>query len=187
MRIIGVDPGSINCGYGIVDYENDKLTVIEYGIIKPKSGTNEPNSSFLQRLKYLFDTIYNILTKYHIDETAIETQFYHNNAQSLMKLTQARTSIELSSLVLSIPVFEYTPREIKLSITGKGNATKKSVRFMVNSIFNLNIEQKHTDISDALAVAFCHISKKGKARITKNSPRTWREFVEMNTDKIIRT
>ncbi|MGB9912423.1 MAG: crossover junction endodeoxyribonuclease RuvC, partial [Candidatus Kapaibacteriota bacterium] len=96
-----------------------------------------------------------------------------------------RTSVELAALNLNIPVFEYSPREIKLSVTGRGNATKKSVSFMVASILNINLNQTSTDISDALAVALCHIFKKKGQNATKNSPRNWREFIELNPERII--
>lgn len=185
MRILGIDPGSISCGYGIIEEKNALLCVVTYGIIKPRNKTSK--TSFLDGLKVLYDKVALIIDDYHIDEMAIETQFYHKNAQTLMKLTQARTSIELSALNSNLPIFEYSPREIKLSVTGKGNATKKSVRYMVNTILNTNIEQKLNDASDALAVALCHLNKKGLKFQIRNSPRNWREFVEMYPSRIIKS
>jgi crossover junction endodeoxyribonuclease RuvC len=121
MTIIGIDPGSVSCGFGIIEFSNYQLSLVDTGLIKPKSHIS--NSSFIDRLKYLYDAISKVIRNYDIDETAVETQFYHNNAQSLMKLTQARTSVELAALNLNIPVFEYSPLEIKLSVTVRGNAT----------------------------------------------------------------
>ncbi|MCX7909657.1 MAG: crossover junction endodeoxyribonuclease RuvC [Ignavibacteria bacterium] len=183
MRIIGIDPGSISCGYGIIEETNSNISIINFGIIKPRLKSR--TSKFSEVLKILYDDIFNLLIEFNIEEAAIETQFYHKNAQSLMKLTQARTSITLAVLNLNLPIYEYSPREIKQSVTSNGNATKKSVRFMVNSILNINIEKKLTDASDALAVALCHVSKKGKLVLQKNSPRNWREFIEMNPERII--
>lgn len=184
MRIIGIDPGSLSCGYGLIEEIDNNFIVLKYDIIKPR--IKESKNSFINSLKVLYDNISSLLIEYKIDEMAIETQFYHKNAQSLMKLTQARTSVELAALNLKLPVFEYSPREIKLAVSGKGNATKKSVRFMVNSILKLNLEPKLTDASDALAVALCHLTRKGKHfHSLKNSPRNWREFIEMNPGRII--
>ncbi|ROL56359.1 crossover junction endodeoxyribonuclease RuvC [Bacteroidetes/Chlorobi group bacterium Naka2016] len=182
MTIIGIDPGSISCGYGIIEISQDGFFVIEFGLIKPNEKSQ--NFNFIDRLKNLYDNITSILTRYKVIETAIETQFYHKNAQSLMKLTQARTSIELASLNLNIPVFEYSPREVKLSVTGNGNASKKSVSYMVSSILQIDLQNHKFDVSDALAVALCHISRKGNI-LKRNSPRNWREFVALNPDKII--
>lgn len=183
MKILGIDPGSITCGYGIVEEINSKIVVIDFGIIRPR---NKPNVSFVNALKVLYDKITEILIQNKIDETALESQFYHKNAQSLIKLTQARTAVQLASINQSIPVFEYTPREIKLSVTGKGCASKKSVRYMVNSILQIKVKENSFDASDALAVALCHYFKKhsNKEKNT-NSPHTWREFVETYPERII--
>lgn len=183
MRILGIDPGSISCGYGIVEVNSSRILVVDFGVIKPRTKSSE--FAFLSALKVLYDKVIFLINEFKIDEMAIETQFYHKNAQTLMKLTQARTSIELSAINSNLPVFEYSPREIKLSVTGKGNATKKSVRFMVNNLLQTNIEQKLNDASDALAVALCHLFKKGKIFHKTNSPRNWREFVEMYPSRII--
>lgn len=182
MTIIGIDPGSVSCGFGIINISNNDFSIVNFGLVKPKA----KSKNFIDRLKYLYDTISNVIIKNNIDEAAVETQFYHNNAQSLMKLTQARTSVELAAINLNIPIFEYSPREIKLSVTGKGNATKKSVNFMVSSILKINLDNVSSDVSDALAVALCHGFKKSQSREEiKNSPRNWEEFIASNPERII--
>ncbi len=183
MKILGVDPGSIICGYGIVEEINSQIVVVDFGIIRPR---NRTYVSFVEVLKVLYEKITEILIQNNIQETALETQFYHKNAQSLIKLTQARTAVQLSSINQNIPVFEYTPREIKLSVTGKGNASKKSVRYMVNSILKIKVDENLLDASDALAVALCHYFKKQSSKgKNQNSPHRWREFVEMYPERII--
>lgn len=183
MKILGVDPGSIICGYGIIEVINFKFFVVDFGVIRPR---NKSYVFFVDTLKVLYDKITEIIIKNKIDETALETQFYHKNAQSLIKLTQARTAVELAALNQNIPVFEYTPREIKLSVTGKGGASKKSVRYMVNSILNIKVEDNLFDASDALAVALCHyFSTHSIKEKNKNSLHSWREFIMTYPERII--
>jgi len=182
MLILGIDPGSVKCGFGIVDVQSFPPKIVEVGIIKPKV---KDNLQFLDKLKFLFDEFNFLLDFFKIDETAVESQFYSRNPQSLMKLTQAKTVVELAVLNRNIPVYEYSPREIKLAITGRGGATKKSVQYMVESIFEVNLKNKTTDVSDALAVALCHITRKTSLPSKRNSLRNWREFILMNPDRVI--
>jgi len=182
MLILGIDPGSVKCGFGIVDFEGFPPKIIKVGLIRPKF---KDKFHFLDKLKFIYDAVNSLLDYFDIVETAVESQFYSKNPQSLMKLTQAKTVVELAMLNRNIPVFEYSPREIKLAITGRGGATKKSVQYMVESIFDVNLKNKTTDISDALAVALCHISRKVNLNTKRNSPRNWREFVLMNPERVI--
>ncbi len=155
MIILGVDPGSIRCGYGIIDIQNKTPVLISFGIIEPK----QDKSSFPNRLKKIYDRIIQIIDEFNVEIIAIETQFYSKNAQSLIKLAQARTSVILAGLNKSLPVFEYSPREIKQSVTGRGNATKESVSYMVSAILKTNFNKSFLDSTDALATALCHFYK----------------------------
>lgn len=182
MLILGIDPGSVKCGYGIIENCNDSIKIIHYGLIKPKVSDS---FFFLNKLKSIYDEIDSLLVEYQIGETAVESQFYSKNPQSLMKLTQAKTVVEIAVINRGIPVFEYTPREIKLSVTGRGNASKQSVKFMIENICATKLKDEVLDVSDALAVALCHIYRKEKIGIKRNSPRNWREFILMNPKRVL--
>ncbi len=182
MLILGIDPGSVKCGYGIIDFSNESLKIVHYGLIKPKVADS---LLFLNKLKFIYDAIDSLLCEYPIGETAVESQFYSKNPQSLMKLTQAKTVVEIAVINKGIPIFEYTPREIKLSVTGKGNASKQSVKFMIENICATKLKDEILDVSDALAVALCHIYRKERIRTKNYSPRNWREFILMNPNRVV--
>ncbi|MFN3307270.1 MAG: crossover junction endodeoxyribonuclease RuvC [Candidatus Kapaibacteriota bacterium] len=183
MKILGVDPGSIICGFGIIEIINSDVVLVDFGVIRPRKISSV---SFLDTLKVLYDKITEILIQNQIEETALESQFYHRNAQSLIKLTQARTAVQLAAINQNIPIFEYTPREIKLSVTGKGGASKISVRYMVNSILNIKVDENFYDASDALAVAICHHFRKHSIKEKyRNSLQSWREFATTYPERII--
>lgn len=180
MVVLGIDPGSIRCGYGLVQIDKELLKVLSFGVIEPKKATND----FLTRLKFIYTQIEALIEDYKVDEVVVENQFYSKNAQSLIKLTQARTSAILASVNKNLPVYEYSPRQVKQAVTGNGNATKKSVSFMVSSILNLNLSGNFFDISDALAVALCHWSKTNQSAFGRTKPKSWKEYIEQNPGKV---
>lgn len=181
MVILGVDPGSIRCGFGILQVENTTVSVLNYGIIEPKRSS----SSFNERLSVIYNEITSLIQSYLVTEAIFETQFYAKNPQSLMKLSQARTSAILSALNAKISVFEYSPRQVKLAVTGKGNATKKSVSYMISRLLNLDISKMKYDVADALAVAYCHIVRVHIQNPRSTSPRNWNEYIKKNPEKVI--
>jgi crossover junction endodeoxyribonuclease RuvC len=161
MIVLGVDPGSNITGYGIVEVEEHegkpdrtKLVAVDYGIIK----VNEEDI-FHIKLKKIYDEISQIINLYHPTELSIETAFYGKNFQSAFKIGHVRAVVILSAVNSGISVFEYTPREIKKAVVGKGNATKEQVQFMVRAILGLKKSPEFYDVSDALAVAICHINR----------------------------
>lgn len=180
MVVLGVDPGSIRCGYGLLRIDNGVVKVLSYGVIESNKGAND----FTERLKIIYNQIERLIETYKVDEVAVENQFYSKNAQSLIKLTQARTSAILASLNKNLPVYEYSPRQVKQAVTGRGNATKKSVSYMVSTILNLNLSGKFFDTSDALAVALCHWSKMNVFDFERTKPKSWKEYIEQNPEKV---
>lgn len=175
MVVLGVDPGSVQCGYGILKVANNNLFVVDFGIIDPKKNSN----SFIDRLKVIYDQIILLIQSYFVDEVAVETQFYAKNPQSLLKLSQARTAAILGVLNLKLPVFEYSPKQIKLAVTGKGNAAKKSVNYMISKLLNLELSNFKHDISDALAVAYCHVVRHHLIKPIQTFPQSWQKFYKL--------
>jgi len=148
-RILGVDPGSRVTGYGVVDDAPDGSVYITSGCIQVQPG------EFPQRLKQIFDGITAIVGKYRPDELAIEQVFMHRNADSALKLGQARGAAMCAVLVHDLAVYEYAARQIKQALVGKGSADKLQVRHMVKVLLGLDGEIQ-IDASDALGVALCH-------------------------------
>lgn len=179
MIVLGIDPGSIICGYGVIESEGSNLKLIEYGVIKAK----KKNEEYPLRLKEIFIRLQSVIERSLPDECAVESMFYSKNAQSLIKLSQARAIAMLASTLREIPIIDYAPRVVKKSVTGNGNADKIQVQYMVKKILNIQETNEFYDATDALAVAICHISRRKTA--TK-AAKNWKDYLEMNPDKIVK-
>ena len=154
MRVIGIDPGIGITGFSIIDHSRLETALIAYGAIRP------PKKQGLEkRLFYLFNEMNKLNDKFEPDVLAIEDSFYSKNVKSAMILGQARGTILLSAARASIKVAEFAPRKVKLSVCGKGSASKEQVQFMVSQILKLKDPPKPMDISDAMAVGLCFINQ----------------------------
>lgn len=154
MIILGVDPGLTIAGFCILEKNGNKTNLIAYGSIKPDTKDLMPN-----RLKYLFEEINKIITKFKPDALAIEDAFFSKNVKSAMVLGHARGSIILAAAINNMIIREYAPRKVKLSVCGSGAASKEQVSFMVMKILGLEKQLKPYDISDSIAVGLCFINK----------------------------
>jgi len=179
MIILGIDPGSIFCGYGVVEIQSNNLKLIEYGVIKAK----KKQEKYPLRLKEIFIRLQAVIERTLPDETAIESMFYSKNVQSLIKLSQARAIAMLVSSLRDIPVIDYSPREVKKAVTGNGNADKIQVQYMVKKLLNIEETNEFYDATDALAVAICHSSRR---KTSNNTIKTWKDFIEQNPKRIIK-
>lgn len=150
MNILGIDPGTRNCGYAIVELENGKLRLIEAGLIKIKA---EELQFQIPQMAEAFDQIF---ATHKIDEVAMEEIFYAHNPKTTIKLAQFRGALSLKIIQQFGQFAEYTPLQIKKALTGKGKAAKEQVAFMVKRLLNIKKEIKPLDITDAIAVAITH-------------------------------
>ncbi|TNE34285.1 crossover junction endodeoxyribonuclease RuvC [bacterium] len=178
MRVIGIDPGSVICGYGVVDIEGNSFSLVEYGVIKAKIQSDDFNG----RLKILNEAINKVIKRTSPDISAFETIFFAKNVQSLVKLSHARAVTLLSATQNELPIFEYSPNEIKKSVTGKGKASKEQVQFMVKKILKINETPEFYDSTDALAIAICHCLKLGNSN--KKRVSNWSQFAKENPDRV---
>ena len=178
MRILGVDPGSIICGYGVVEKQGNNIILVEYGVIKAK----KLHEDFHQRLKEIFLRLRSVVERCNLDSSAFESMFYSKNVQSLIKLSHARSAAILATTLSDIPVFEYSPREVKKAITGNGNASKEQVQYMVRNILKIEETPEFFDATDALAVAICHAVRSNSP---KSGSRSWKEYIEQNPERVI--
>ncbi len=180
MIILGVDPGTLFTGYAVLSGVNEKLELLCCDVIKIPSKNTLP-----LRLKQIYDALVEVIEKYKPDEFAIETAFYGKNVQSTLKLGHARGVSILAAVNKQIPTTEYSPREVKKSVSGLGAASKEQVRFMVCSILKIKSESipKQTDISDAIAVAICHHNKMLGGSVKKSKSNSWESYVKNNPKK----
>ena len=154
MRVLGVDPGLGITGFSIMDTKRNQTHLSAYGTIKPK-----PKDSLPKRLNYLFEEMNKILDQFSPDVMAIEDAFYSKNIKSAMTLGQARGSLILAAAQSDIPVHEFAPRKVKMSVCGNGAASKEQVSYMVTQILKLKEPPKPLDVSDAMAVGLCYINQ----------------------------
>ena len=178
MIILGIDPGTNITGYGIIKYEKNACKKIASGIIRLPFSKPIPS-----RLKIIYEELNNLMKKYKPDEFAIETAFYGKNVQSAMKIGYARGVSILAAVHNEIPTNEYSPREVKKSVVGKGAASKEQVSYMIRSLLNIKANGIKSDETDALAIALCHAFRM-KNPIKKNM--SWKQFTEAFPERIIK-
>ena len=151
MKILGIDPGYAIIGYGVLEYRSNHFTVIDYGAITTDAGV-----PFNRRLEIIYDELTALLEKHRPDAMSVEKVFYNNNAKTVIDVSQARGVIMLAAQKCRVPVFEYTPLQVKQSVVGYGRAEKKQIQEMTKRILNLQEVPKPDDTADALAMAICH-------------------------------
>lgn len=151
MIIIGIDPGYAIVGVGVVEHLGNKFRTLEYNAITTPAGMNT-----VDRLKKIYDRMVMYIEKYKPDAVAIEELFFNSNQKTAINVAQARGVLMVAAANYKIPISEYTPLQVKQSITGYGRAEKKQMQNMVKIILGLNVIPKPDDAADALALAICH-------------------------------
>ena len=174
MIILGIDPGFAIVGYGIINYTNNKYNVLEYGSI-----TTHKDMEFNKRLVKIAEDLESILKKYKIDAVSIEELFFNNNVTTGIPVAEARGVILYTLEKNNIKVYEYTPMQIKQSVTGSGRADKLQMKRMVKDYLKLEIMPKLDDTTDALAAAVTHIHRyKYESIANKNNTLTKLQMLE---------
>ena len=155
MIILGIDPGSVVTGFGLVEHQNRKNRLLQCGCIRPGN-----KLSFSQRLLYIYDHLLALVADAGPHEVALESVFYSVNTQSLIKLCQARGAILTALANSDLPIFEYSPREVKRAVVGRGSASKEQVQFMIQRLLGKEAVGQGFDATDAVAIALCHAHQK---------------------------
>lgn len=150
IKILGIDPGTSNCGYAIVEKSNVKTSLIEAGLIKIKPDILQ------HQISELCEGLDIVMKNHKIDEVAIEDIFFAYNPKTVLKLAQFRGALSLKIIQIHGNFTEYTPLQVKKAVTGKAKATKEQVAFMVKKILGINKDIKPLDVTDAIAVALTH-------------------------------
>ncbi len=178
--ILGIDPGTNNMGVGVIGIKKQKAEVIAMDILKLEKLANHP-----LKLKKIFETVLRNIDHFKPDELAIESAFFGKNVQSMLKLGRAQGVAIAAALYRDIPVFEYSPRKIKQSITGKGSASKEQVAAMLQNLLAIGELPQYLDTTDALAVAMCHFfQNKDTSGAGKTTFTGWKAFLAENPGRI---
>ena len=150
-RILGIDPGTLITGYGVIEVEGREFSPLDFGAIRPPKKAPQSKKYFA-----IFEGVEALIKKYKPDEVSVETQFVYKNAQSALKLGMARGAVLIAAAKYEIPIYEYAPAKAKSAVTGNGSANKYQVQKMVQLLLSLTEIPTPEDAADALALAICH-------------------------------
>lgn len=176
--ILGIDPGTTIMGFGLIRVRGKKMEFMQLNELQLHK-----YSDHYIKLKLIFERTVELIDSYHPDEIAIEAPFFGKNVQSMLKLGRAQGVAMAAGLSREVPITEYSPKKIKMAITGNGNASKEQVAKMLQSILALKELPKNLDSTDGLAAAVCHFYNDGKIS-TGKSYSGWSAFVKDNSDRL---
>ncbi len=175
--ILGIDPGTQQMGYGILQVQGKKLILLQLGVIHLTKYTSQE-----LKLKKIFEKVTGLIEEFLPDEMAIEAPFFGKNVQSMLKLGRAQGVAMAAALMREIPISEYAPKKIKQSVTGNGNASKEQVAAMVKNLLNYKEDPEFLDATDAVAAALCHYYQGGMKQV--KSSKNWASFLSENPDRL---
>ncbi len=176
--ILGIDPGTTITGYGLISVTGMSPSLITLGIIDLRK-----RNDHFSKIRDIFEQTLALIDRYHPDELAIEAPFYGKNIQSMLKLGRAQGAAISAALYRDLPVFEYAPRMIKMSITGRGQASKEQVATMLGTILSFSGESIMLDATDALGAALCHFYQANKPVVSRQY-NSWADYVKKNSDRV---
>lgn len=177
--ILGIDPGTTVMGFGIIGINKSKVSLLGIEELVLKKHPNQET-----KLKYIFEKTLSLIDEYHPDYVALEAPFYGKNVQSMLKLGRAQGVAMAASLYRDIPITEYSPKKVKMAITGNGNASKEQVAGMLKNILKIKeFPTSSLDATDGLAVAICHHYNENSLNYPTNYS-SWESFINKNPNRI---
>jgi crossover junction endodeoxyribonuclease RuvC len=188
--ILGIDPGTIVMGYGVIHCKGKEAELLALGVLKL-----DKYDDYALKLKKIFERTVGLIEEYKPDELAIEAPFFGKNVQSMLKLGRAQGVAIAAAMSRELAVNEYSPKKIKQSITGSGNASKEQVSAMLQRILKFENDSKFFDATDGLAAAYCHflqnklvipeLKSTSKSKIpSKKKASSWESFVSVNPSRV---
>jgi crossover junction endodeoxyribonuclease RuvC len=178
--ILGIDPGTIIMGYGLIKVQQNKIALLEMGVLKPGNTKDS-----YKKLQLIYNTVSGLIIKYKPDSFAIEAPFFGKNVQSMLKLGRAQGVAIAAAMRHNLDVTEYSPKKVKQSVTGNGNADKEQVMKMLQRILSFTENPKHFDATDALAVAVCHhFQHKTSVPAAGKKITGWDAFITQNPERV---
>ena len=174
-RILGIDPGTNALGYAILEQTGSAYRLITLGVHKTPSTATHP-----EKLRSIFDFINSLIVKHKPEECAIESPFFGKNVQSMLKLGRAQGVAMAAAIAKELPVEEYAPKKVKMSVTGNGNASKEQVGEMLFHLIGFDRKTVALDASDALGVAVCHLNQSSLSAKPGSNYSNWKQFIDQN-------
>jgi crossover junction endodeoxyribonuclease RuvC len=187
MVILGIDPGSSIMGYGVIDVVKNQPVLLLMGTLDQRKVTDH-----YEKISRIFDRTMQLIKEYKPIAMAIESPFYGNNIQSMLKLGRAQGAAISAALHLSVKVFEYAPRKIKQSITGHGESSKEQIANLLQMLLKVDLKPETLDATDGLAAAMCHYyqlcnpvtSAASSSKGGKSPSKGWDDFIKKNPDRV---
>ena len=179
LKIIGIDPGTNIMGYAILSVNGNELRIEDIGVLKMQKLKDHQN-----KLKEIFLQTQDIIETYRPEVMAIESPFFGKDVQAMLKLGRAQGVAIAAAITMGLKIFEYSPKKIKKSITGNGNASKEQVSAMLNHILKVKINSKHLDATDALAAAVCHYNQNNSSELSGKRYDSWSAFISDNKKRV---
>lgn len=178
--ILGIDPGTTIMGYGLISIQGKEMQLISLGVLHLSKLSDQG-----LKLKTIFEKTLALIEEYKPDDLALEAPFFGKNVQSMLKLGRAQGVAMAAGLYRQVPIFEYSPKKVKQSITGNGNASKEQVAAMLQTLLNFKETPEYLDATDGLAVAVCHYFQNLNVTGTGKTHGGWKSFITANPDKIV--
>lgn len=182
--ILGIDPGTLLMGYGIISVHKNKVSLVEMGVLHLSK-----HKDHSRRLHYIFEKVSALVQIHRPDAVALEAPFFGKNVQSMLKLGRAQGVAIAAAMAHGSATVEYAPRKIKQAVTGNGNASKEQVWKMLQNILKFTEKPEYADATDAVAAALCHYyetkgNTKTELQIGKKALKGWEAFIEANPERI---
>lgn len=178
--ILGIDPGTVIMGYGIIRAEGQKIVLLEMGTLGLKRSLNS-----YEKLERIYETVTRLIETHRPGCFAIEAPFYGKNVQSMLKLGRAQGVAIAAAIKAGLSVSEYPPRKVKQAVTGNGGASKEQIFHMLERLLKLREKPKSFDATDALAVAVCHYFQQASAlKTAATGPRNWEQFLKEHPERL---
>jgi crossover junction endodeoxyribonuclease RuvC len=181
--ILGIDPGTVLLGYGVIKISgNHQISLVSLGTISlQKLATQQ------EKLAHIFNRVSWLVRTYCPDECAIEAPFYGKNPQSILKLGRAQGVAIAAALTHKITISEYSPKKVKQSVTGNGNASKQQMAAMLQRLLHFQDLPKYLDATDALGVAICHYFQTSSPLHAERKTNNWKDFLKKHPEKVVRS
>jgi len=180
--ILGIDPGTVVMGYGIIRRNGQKLVLLKMGTLKLRSTLNS-----YQKLERIYETITELIETHEPGSFAIEAPFYGKNVQSMLKLGRAQGVAIAAAISAGLSVTEYSPKKVKQAVTGNGNASKEQIWQMLERLLQFREKPTSFDATDALAVAVCHhFQDIPGIGALPTGPKSWEDFIRKHPEKLVR-
>ena len=178
MVILGIDPGSTIMGYGVISVSHNQPSLLLLGALDQRKIKDH-----FEKIAKIFDRTLQLIQEYKPSAMAIESPFYGNNIQSMLKLGRAQGAAISAALNQSVPVFEYAPRKIKQSITGHGDSSKEQIANFLQYILKVDLKPETLDATDGLAAALCHFYQCNNP-VKSGSAKNWEDFIRKNPGRV---